>query len=110
VMTFMFDPAKGMEALHGLERQWGGTAQQRLTAKYNAYAAQAGEQTRPPPQRDADIFNQVDAEARIAAEQPVTGATDAAINRSVNVESDAPVPAQAPALSPSPPPAAGPEE
>ena len=87
VMTFVFDPAKGLEALKALESQWGGTAQERLAAKYNAYAAQAGEVTRPAPRRDEDIFNQVDAEARAAAAQPAAAATDAAINRSENVES-----------------------
>ncbi|MCL4673736.1 MAG: penicillin-binding protein 2 [Sphingomonadaceae bacterium] len=84
VMTFMFDPGKGMDALKALESQWGGTAQQRLAAKYRAYAAAAGEAAAPPapPRREADIFNQVDAEARSAAEQPAASATDAAINRS----------------------------
>ena len=81
VTTFLFDPAKGMEALAALEREWGGTAQERLAAKYRAYAAQAGEITREPPMREADIFSRVDAEARVAAEQPSRQARDAAINR-----------------------------
>ena len=29
-MTFLFDPGKAMEVLHGFEQNWGGTAQQRL--------------------------------------------------------------------------------
>lgn len=87
VTTFLFDPAKGLEALYALEKQWGGTAQERLAAKYNAYAAQAGEVTRAPPRREEDIFNQVDAEARAAAAQPAASATDAAINRSENLDS-----------------------
>ncbi len=70
VMTFMFDPAKGMEALRPLEEQWGGTAQERLDAKYRAYAAAAGEAVPPVPERDEDIFDQVEAEARVAARQP----------------------------------------
>jgi penicillin-binding protein 2 len=70
VMTFLFDPAKGMEALHALEKQWGGTAQQRLQAKYNAYAAAAGEGVGRVPRRDEDIFARVDAEARAQATQP----------------------------------------
>lgn len=69
VMTFLFDPAKGMEALHALEKQWGGTAQQRLDAKYRAYAAAAGEAVKPVPARDEEIFDQVEAEARTAAER-----------------------------------------
>ncbi|MBX7496025.1 penicillin-binding protein 2 [Qipengyuania sp. 6B39] len=70
VMTFLFDPAKGMDALRPLEEQWGGTAQQRLDAKYRAYAAAKGEAVPPAPSRDEDIFDQVEAEARVAARQP----------------------------------------
>ncbi len=69
VMTFMFDPAKGMEALRTLEEQWGGTAQQRLIRKYASYAAAAGEEVPPAPARSEDIFDQVEAEARIDARQ-----------------------------------------
>ncbi len=42
VMTFLFDPDKALEALHGFEKGWGGTAQQRLDAKYRAYTAEYG--------------------------------------------------------------------
>ena len=69
VMTFLFDPAKGMEALRQYEEQWGGTAQERLDAKYRAYAAAAGEVVQPVPQRTEQIFDQVDAEARVAQRQ-----------------------------------------
>ena len=69
VMTFLFDPVKGMEALRPLEEQWGGTAQERLEAKYRAYAQAAGEVVEPVPQRTEQIFDQVDAEARLAQRQ-----------------------------------------
>ena len=69
VMTFLFDPAKGMEALRPLEEQWGGTAQQRLDQKYRAYAQAAGEVVEPVPQQTEQIFDQVDAEARLAQSQ-----------------------------------------
>ncbi|MBB4856712.1 penicillin-binding protein 2 [Novosphingobium chloroacetimidivorans] len=39
VMTYLFDPTKAVEVLHDYEKQWGGTAQQRLDAKYRAYSA-----------------------------------------------------------------------
>ena len=42
VMTFLYDPNKAMEALTKLEEGWGGTAQERLDAKYRAYAAEYG--------------------------------------------------------------------
>ena len=69
VMTFMFDPAKGMDALRALESQWGGTAQERLARKYASYAAAAGQAAKPVPARSEDIFDQVEAEARIDARQ-----------------------------------------
>ncbi|MDZ4307326.1 penicillin-binding protein 2 [Allopontixanthobacter sp.] len=87
VMTFMFDPQKGLEQLHSMESQWGGTAQERLAKKYAAYAREAGEAVEPVPRREEEIFDQVDAEARAAALQPVVEATDAAINRSENLDS-----------------------
>jgi penicillin-binding protein 2 len=68
-MTFLFDPAKGMDALRALEAGWGGTAQQRLERRYAAYAAERGENVSRPPRRDEDIFDRVEAEARVAARQ-----------------------------------------
>jgi penicillin-binding protein 2 len=68
VMTFLFDPAKGLEALAALEKEWGGTAQERLARKYAAYASAAsGEAVMPSPPRDEVIFARVDAEARLDA-------------------------------------------
>jgi penicillin-binding protein 2 len=77
VMTFLFDPAKGLEALHALEEQWGGTAQQRLDASYARYAAAAGIDVPPAPVDFATVAREVDAEARAAARQPTAAATDA---------------------------------
>ena len=69
VMTYLFDPAKGMEALRTYEEQWGGTAQERLNRKYAAYARAAGEQVEPIAARNEDIGARVEAEARAAAAQ-----------------------------------------
>ncbi len=69
VMTFLFDPQKGLDALHALERQWGGTAQERLDAQYAAYAAAAGVNL-PPAPPPVTLAEQVDAEARAAYEGP----------------------------------------
>jgi penicillin-binding protein 2 len=43
VMTYLFDPTKAVEVLHGYEKEWGGTAKERLDAKYRSYAAMYGE-------------------------------------------------------------------
>ena len=71
VMTFMYDPVKGLEALHSLEKQWGGTAQERLDARYSEYASAAGVDLPPPPDPIA-LAEQVEAEARAAAVEPET--------------------------------------
>jgi penicillin-binding protein 2 len=68
VMTFLFDPAKGLEALHAMEKQWGGTAQERLAADYARFATAAGLDVPPAPSDPATIARLVDAEARAAAE------------------------------------------
>src|SRR5690606_7068108 len=81
VMTFVFDPSKGLEALHSLEKQWGGTAQQRFDADYARFAAAAGVDLPPAPTDMAEITRAVDAEARAAA-QPSAMATEAVTPRS----------------------------
>jgi penicillin-binding protein 2 len=77
VMTYLFDPAKGLEALHALEKQWGGTAQQRLDASYAHFAAAAGVDVPPAPADPATVAREVDAEARAAAAQPTAAVTEA---------------------------------
>ena len=107
VMTFLFDPAKAMEALRGFEEQWGGTAQQRLDAKYRAYAAAAGESVKPVPARDEDIFDQVEAEARLAAREQERLADDTLQPRVDTTPADAgraatPAPSQTPSPASTP--------
>ncbi|MFC3097750.1 penicillin-binding protein 2 [Alteraurantiacibacter palmitatis] len=80
VMTFLFDPQKGLDALHALERQWGGTAQERLAADYARYAAAAGVDLPRPPD-PITLARQVEAEARAAAPEPATPVPDAIIPR-----------------------------
>lgn len=92
VMTFMFDPGKGMDALRSMERQWGGTAQERLTAKYASYASTRGEKIVARPKRDEDIFEQVEAEARVAAAQSEAIAGDAIAPRPNPTQSGGPPP------------------
>ncbi|HUD29380.1 MAG TPA: penicillin-binding protein 2 [Novosphingobium sp.] len=42
VLTYVFDKQKGMDILTELEKNWGGTAKERLDARYRAYSAQYG--------------------------------------------------------------------
>jgi penicillin-binding protein 2 len=67
VMTFLFDPVKAMDILRGFEKQWGGTAQERLDKRYAQYAAAAGIQVPQAPIETADLMRHVDAEARADA-------------------------------------------
>jgi penicillin-binding protein 2 len=80
VTTFLFDPTKGLEALHALEQQWGGTAQERLAADYARYASAAGLDLPPAPADPETIARLVDAEARAAA-QPSAIASQAVAPR-----------------------------
>lgn len=42
VLTYVFDRQKGMDILTELEKNWGGTAKERLETRYRAYSAQYG--------------------------------------------------------------------
>jgi penicillin-binding protein 2 len=96
VMTFLFDPAKGLEALHAMEKQWGGTAQERLAADYARFATASGLDLPPAPADPATIARLVDAEARAAA-QPSALATQAVAPRpEAEPSAAAPAPTAAP--------------
>ncbi|WP_228243943.1 penicillin-binding protein 2 [Porphyrobacter sp. GA68] len=68
VMTYLFDPQKGMDALHALEKEWGGTAQQRLEQQYRAYASARGQSVAPSPPRPRQPIDAVAAESRLSAQ------------------------------------------
>ena len=76
VMTFMFDPAKGMEALNTLEAGWGGTAMQRMASKY-ASAERLYGTSAPKPADDAQVERTVEAIER-PSPTPTTPQTAAA--------------------------------
>ncbi len=94
VMTFLFDPAKAMEALSAYEKQWGGTAVERMAAKYSAYVNKYGDQA-PKPADERAVAEAAGGAAPPTVE-PVAPLTGAA---SPPAESEVPSPA------PTPPPA-----
>ncbi|RPF70240.1 penicillin-binding protein 2 [Aurantiacibacter spongiae] len=96
VMTFLLAPQKGLEALHALEEQWGGTAQERLDRNYAQYAAAAGVDI-PPPPPPITLAKQVDAEARAATVAPSAPDTGAFTPRGEANPRAEPTPASAPA-------------
>ena len=102
VMTFLFDRAKAMEVLEGYEKQWGGNVQQRMAARYNAYAAQFGASAPEAPD-DSEAAQAVAADNSPVAE-PTAAQTDAAPPAPEPEPEATPAPAepQAPAAAPSP--------
>jgi penicillin-binding protein 2 len=92
VMTYLFDPVKALEVLHGYEKDWGGNARERLEAKYRSYSATFGESAPKVPVEEQNVEQ---ADTPQAPHQPfVRGA-----------QSPAPEPV---ALPPEPPPSASP--
>jgi penicillin-binding protein 2 len=74
-MTYLFDQGKAMAVLEDYERQWGGNLQQRMAAKYSAYAAKFGATAPRAPGDDAP-GQQDSADAR--DDEPATPETAAA--------------------------------
>ena len=71
VMTFLFDPGKALEVLHDFEKGWGGTAQQRLDAKYRTYSEEyGGNAPKAATEKEKEQARQAE-EARQQQPQPI---------------------------------------
>ncbi len=94
VMTFLFDPETAWKTLLDLEKGWGGTASERLSAKYRAFTTQYGTSAPKVASEEAVKAAEVKAEAEQAS-------NEAAINRApspaIRVEESSSAP-----LSPAP--------
>ena len=75
VMTYLFDQTKAMAVLEDYERQWGGNLQQRMAAKYSAYAAKFGATA---PRAPGDDAASDDDTGDTRDDEPATPETDAA--------------------------------
>ena len=105
VMTFLFDRAKAMEVLEGYEKQWGGNVEQRMAARYNAYAAQYGASAPEAP--DETQAAEVVAADNKPVDEPAAPQTDAAPPAPEPEATPAPVETGAPAATaPAPAPSA----
>jgi penicillin-binding protein 2 len=93
VMTFLYDPAKAMEVLLGMEKGWGGTPIERLNARYRSYESRYGTSA-PKPAEDNPVAN-ADARAEAASTRPQPEQTEAAVPRLEDSAIPAPVPAPA---------------
>ncbi len=107
VMTYLFDPAKAMEVLHGMEASWGGTPQQRMAARYAVYASQYGGSA-PPVADDAAEQRAQANETAVEPVQPIVrGAESPPPEPGVAVQpADGNAAPASPAPAPSPVPAA----
>ncbi|PLK25942.1 penicillin-binding protein 2 [Novosphingobium sp. TH158] len=99
VMTYLFDPAKAWEVLHGMEAGWGGTPQQRMAARFRAYESQYGTGA-PKVGTDADV--QQTAERVDAAGTPSQGIVNDATAPRPEVDLPQPASSPSPASSPAP--------
>jgi penicillin-binding protein 2 len=90
VLTFLFDPQTALDTLHELEKQWGGTAKQRLDRKYAAYSAQEGLAL------PEDAENEAEAKAKEEAEKKAAEEAKAALEASPS-----PQPTPSPRVAPS---------
>ncbi|WP_156839126.1 penicillin-binding protein 2 [Novosphingobium aquimarinum] len=100
VMTFLFDPHKALEMLHGFEEGWGGTAQERLDKRYAAYAAEYGGNA-PAVSAEEEKEKVREAEESPADDQPIVNSA-----QSPRPEPTAPAPAATPTTSGAPAPTA----
>lgn len=94
VMTFMFDPAKGMEALTALEAGWGGNAIERMARKYAAAEQLYGDNA-PKPVSEAQVERAVEAVER-PSPTPAAPQTTAASPAPEPVAPTAPAPPATP--------------
>lgn len=76
VMTFLFDPAKALDVLHGMESGWGGTPKQRMDARYRHYVTQYGGSA--PKPADQDSLVSAEERTEVAGPAPRTPQTEAA--------------------------------
>jgi len=88
VMTYLWDKEKAMEVLEGYEKQWGGTAQQRADARYDAYVNHYGVSA---PKVSSEQEAQAVREAEDTQDQPQP------------IQSEAQTPPPEPVTPPSPP-------
>ncbi|WP_372731619.1 penicillin-binding protein 2 [Novosphingobium sp.] len=80
VMTYLFAPDKAMAVLDEFEKQWGGNVQQRMSARYDSFAAQYGGSAPKPVPDDEELTEQAE-QARKRDTAPAIVQTDAASPR-----------------------------
>ncbi len=90
-LSYLYDPAKALEKLDGLEKEWGGTPQARLSRQLNAYRIAKG--LAPVPEA-AGAANVAEAPTQPEAPAGAPPASDAATQAPAAGTGPAPVPAE----------------
>lgn len=110
VMTYLFDPAKAMETLLGMEAGWGGTPQQRMATRYAGYVSKYGSSApRVEESPEARVAEEVGNRAGPAPAEAVNRAAAPAPEPVASPASAASAaPASEAAASPTPSPSAAP--
>lgn len=95
IMTYLWDKEKAMERLTELEKQWGGTAMERLSARYNHYVTEYG--TRAPKVSGEDEARAVrEAQDTQGQSQPIQNGAQAPRPEPITT----PIPTVAPTMTP----------
>jgi len=84
VLTYLFDPQRGMDVLTTLERGWGGTPAERMAAKYQAFSSQYGASAPKVEAAEDDAVKAAEesaVEAEKESKQNEPAAVDAAAQR-----------------------------
>ncbi len=100
VMTFLFDPTQAWDTLLALEKGWGGTPQQRMAAKFNAFISRSSGPPAPAPSENATA-SPSPAPAATPAPTPTPRPTASALSRHAEVTSPeaSPGPESTPSVS-----------
>ncbi len=97
IMSYLFDPAGAMERLEAMEKEWGGTPQQRLESQIIAYRIEKGVAAAAAAKvPDAATTNASNAAAPTSADNAATDPED-------ETERPAPTPASTPVAAATPP-------
>jgi len=118
VLTYLFDPQRGMDILTSLERSWGGTPEQRMAAKYEAFSRQYGATAPKVEEKEEEAVKAAEdtaVEAEKAAKQNEPASVDAAARQphreepppSVEAPVLEPISTPTPSTTPAPAPAPG---
>ncbi|MEO7248446.1 MAG: penicillin-binding transpeptidase domain-containing protein, partial [Novosphingobium sp.] len=100
VMTYLFDQAKAWDSLLAMEKTWGGTPTERMTAKYKSFVAQYGTSA-PQVGNDEAVKAAISSAENVQPQVENPGAIAATVRPEEPVQAEPPTKAPSPVPSPS---------